>query len=129
MHDGVYEKLAEAGIADDLADERWLDIHGNIVETESEAYGRKMKYLLRHPEKLLFVDEVGDNISKKGDDNAGVQNFTVETDMRAQVRNSFKDNYFTVLGFTAADGRAVMCAFIIAASKLRFTNVTGFNPL
>jgi hypothetical protein len=33
------------------------------------------------------------------------------------------------LGFTAADGRAVMCAIIIAASKLKVTYVTGFNPL
>jgi hypothetical protein len=47
----------------------------------------------------------------------------VATDMRTHVRNSFKDNNSTVLGFTAADG----C--MIAASKLRMTNVTGFDPL
>jgi hypothetical protein len=49
--------------------------------------------------------------------------------MQSQVRNYFKDNHFTVLCFTAADGRAVMCAIIIAASKLKVTDVTGFNPL
>jgi hypothetical protein len=81
-----------------------------------------------HPEKLVFFDEVGENISQKGDDNAGGQKFMVASDTRAQVRDSFKDNHFTVLGFTAADGRAVMCA-IIAASKLKVTDVTGFNPL
>jgi hypothetical protein len=53
----------------------------------------------------------------------------VAKDMHPQVRNSFKDNRFTVLGFTAADGRAVMCAIVIAASKLKVTDVTGFNPL
>jgi hypothetical protein len=53
----------------------------------------------------------------------------VAKDMRAQVHNSFKDNHLTVMGFTAADGRPVMCAIIIAASKLRLTDVTGFNPL
>jgi hypothetical protein len=53
----------------------------------------------------------------------------VAKDMRAQVRNSFKDNHFTVLGFTGADGRAVTCAIIIASSKLKVTDVTGFNPL
>jgi hypothetical protein len=46
-----------------------------------------------------------------------------------QVGNSFKDNYFTVLGFAAADGRAVMCAIVIVASKLNVTYVTGLNPL
>jgi hypothetical protein len=30
----------------------------------------------------------------------------VAKDMRAQFRNFFKDNHFTVLGFTAVDGRA-----------------------
>ena len=76
-----------------------------------------------------MVDEVGENISQKGDGNAGGQKFMVANDMRAQVRNSFKDNHFTVLGFTAATGEAVMCAIIIAASKLKVTDVTGFNPL
>jgi hypothetical protein len=62
------------------------------LENEADVYGRKMKYLLRHPEKLLFVDEVGDNISKKGDGNAGGHKFIVAPATIAQVRNSFKDN-------------------------------------
>jgi hypothetical protein len=88
-----------------------------------------MSYSLVHPDKLVFFDEVGENISQKGDGNAGGQKFMVAKDMRAQVRNSFKYNHFTVLGFTAADGRPVMCAILIAASKLRLTDVTGFTPL
>jgi hypothetical protein len=53
----------------------------------------------------------------------------VARDTMAQLRNSFKYNIFTVLGFTAADGRAVICAIKITASKLKVTYVTGFNPL
>jgi hypothetical protein len=53
----------------------------------------------------------------------------VAKDMRAQVRNLFKDNHSTVLGFAAADGRQVVCAIIIAASKLGLMDVTGSNPL
>jgi hypothetical protein len=78
-------------------------------------------------ETCLF-DEVGENISQKGNGNA-CKKFTVARDTRAQVRNSFKDNPFTVLRFTAADGCAIMCAIIISASKLKVTDVTGFNPL
>jgi hypothetical protein len=129
MYDCVYEKLVEAGIADKLYGEKWLDKHGNIIDNEADAYGQKTKYLLKHPEKLLFVDEVGENISQKDDDNAGGQKFMVAPDVKAQVQKSFKDNHFTILGFTAADRRAVMCAIIIAASKLRVTDVCGFNPL
>jgi hypothetical protein len=86
-------------------------------------------YLLKHREKLIFVDEVGDYLSQKGDVNAGVQKFMVTMNMRSPVRNSFKDNHFTLLGFITADGCAVMCAITIAALKLRVTDVTGFNPI
>jgi hypothetical protein len=76
-----------------------------------------------------MVDEVGENILQKGDGNAGGKKFMVANDMRAQVRNSFKDNHFTVLGFTAANGHPTICAIFIAASKLKVTDVTGYNPL
>jgi hypothetical protein len=77
----------------------------------------------------VTVDEVGENISQKGDGNAGGQKFMVASDTRAQVRDSFKDDHFTVLGFNEANGYPTMCAIIIAASKLKVTDVTGFNPL
>jgi hypothetical protein len=58
-----------------------------------------------HPEKLVFFYEVGENISQKGDGNTGGQKVMVARDMRVQVRNYFKENHLTVLGFAAADGR------------------------
>jgi hypothetical protein len=76
-----------------------------------------------------MVDKVGEHILQEGDGNSGGQKFMVEKDMRAQVRNSFKDNHLTVIGFTAANGHPTMCAVIIAASKLKVTDVTGFNPM
>jgi hypothetical protein len=54
--------------------------------------------------------------------------FKANTRPRA-ASSKVRVNHFTVLGFTAADGRAVMRAIIIAASKLKGTDVTGFNPL
>jgi hypothetical protein len=74
--------------------------------TEADTYGQKKAYSLipTQAHKLIMVDEVGENISQKGDGNAGGQKFMVAADMRAQIRNSFKDNHFTVLGFTASMG-------------------------
>jgi hypothetical protein len=72
-----------------------------------------------------MVDEVGGNISLKGDGNSGGQKFMVGNDMRAQVRNSFKDNHFMILAFTAANGQPTMCAIFIIESKLKVTDVTG----
>jgi hypothetical protein len=129
MYDGVYDKLVQSGVAEKLDHVVWRDIENNIVNTETEAYGRQTGYSLVHPDKLVFFYEVGENISQKGDGNAGRQKLMVAKDMRVQVRNSIKYNHFTVLGFTAADGRPFMCAIIIAASKLRLTDVTGFTPL
>jgi hypothetical protein len=123
MYNGVYDKLADAGIAEVLNDEVWLDRHGNIVLTEAEAYGRKTKFLLKHPEKLIFVDEVDDNMAIL------VAKSSWWQDIRAPVWHSFKDNHFTVLGFTAADGRTIVCAIIIAVSKLRVTDMIGSDPL
>jgi hypothetical protein len=45
------------------------------------------------------------------------------------VYGSFKyNNHSTVLGFTSADGHPIMCVIIIDASKLKVTDVTGFQP-
>jgi hypothetical protein len=50
---------------------------------------------------------------QKNDGNAGGKNFMVVRDMWTQVRNYFKYNHITVLGFTTADGRAIMSVIII----------------
>jgi hypothetical protein len=125
----VYEILWEAGIAGKLDEAVCRDKDNNIVVTQAEAYGPKTQYSLLHPEYLVMVDEVGENISQKGDGNAGGQKFMVTSDMRAQVRIFFKDNHFTVLGFTAVNGYPTMCAIIMDASKLKVADVTGLNPL
>jgi hypothetical protein len=78
---------------------------------------------------LSFITTVGNNISNKGDGNAGGQNFMVATDMRSQVQQLFKDYHFMVLGFTAGDGHPIVCAIFIAVSKLQVAYVTDFNPL
>jgi hypothetical protein len=41
MYNGVCNKLADAGIAEVLHDEVWLDRHGNTVQTQAESYGKK----------------------------------------------------------------------------------------
>jgi hypothetical protein len=129
MYNDVYEGLWEAGIAEKLDEALWRDKDNNIVVTQGEAYRRKTEYSLLHTEYIVMVDEVGENISQKGDGNIGGQTFMVASDMRAQVQNYFKDNHFTVLGFTVANGIPTMCAIIITASKLKVTYVTGYNPL
>jgi hypothetical protein len=129
MYDGVYNKSVQSGVAEKLDHVVWRDIESNIVNTEAESYGRQKGYSLVHPDKLGFLDEVVENISQRGDGNARGQKFMVEKDMSAQVRNSFKYNHFTVLGFTSAGGHPVLCTIIIAASKLILMDVRVQPPV
>jgi hypothetical protein len=59
----------------------------NIVNTEADAYGRQTSYSILHPDKLVFFEKVGENISQKGDGNSGGQKNLVAKDMQDQVRN------------------------------------------
>jgi hypothetical protein len=85
---------------------------------------------LKHPNKLIFVDEVGSNTSQaKGGQKGGEKVSCIGTAARPQQRSAMKDAHFTVLGFTAAEGTPVMCAIIFAAKELELTSwVQGINP-
>ena len=63
MYDEIYDLLVEKGITAKLDQETWFNNSGNIVEYEEEAVRCKTQYTLIHPEKFLFVDEVGSNTS------------------------------------------------------------------
>jgi hypothetical protein len=63
MYDGVYQRLVEAGLAENLDYAVWRDMDNNILNTEADAYGRQTSYSLLHPDKLVFFDKVGENIS------------------------------------------------------------------
>jgi hypothetical protein len=42
-----------------------------VSEDDATRYGQKEKHVLTHPERVLFVDEVGANTSQKQDVNIG----------------------------------------------------------
>ena len=89
----------------------------------------KTKYMLKHPGKLLFVDEVGNNTSQAKDGQIGGQKLlTVGSESRQQTRSAQKDAHFTVLGFTTSDGKPVMCAIIFAPKQLEPGWVQGLDP-
>jgi len=53
------------------------------VEREGDAYGRNTQFELVHPEKVIFVDEVGSNTSQKNDGNIGGEKFLIDPDSQA----------------------------------------------
>jgi hypothetical protein len=83
MYDHVYAAMVKSKVAIELEEEVMLRLDGTITENEEESTGRKTKYILTHPELVLFVDEVGSNTSQRSDGNIGGQKFIVHQAQRA----------------------------------------------
>ena len=108
----VYQAMLEAGIAIRLMDDTWMDWQGNIVGTEEEAFGLACKFFLKHPEYLIFVDEVGNNTNMKDGKRYGSKKSLGPTGQATKEEVSTTDTHFTTLGFTSATGQPIMCAQI-----------------
>ena len=78
MYDNVYNSMVTAGVAVKLDDPAWFDKDGKEVATEDEAFGWQSQFKLTHPELVLFMDEVGNNMSQKEDGNIGGQKLLVD---------------------------------------------------
>lgn len=70
MYACAYGAMAEAGVAEILAEEAFFDSEGNET-TKENAVGLPTKFKLTHPEWVLFVDEVGSNTNQKEDGYVG----------------------------------------------------------
>ena len=67
MYSDVYEEKDKMGIAEKLDEEVWLNKSGDVVANEEGALGMTPKYILNHPNKLIFVDEFESNTSQAKD--------------------------------------------------------------
>ena len=126
MYREVYEEMVKGGIATKQPDEIFLNSNGDPTD-ENSASGLPTKYVMQHPEKLIFVDEVGSNTSTTKDGNVGGEKFLCEADARPQMKAATKDSHFTVLGFTTATGVPLMCSIIFSAKELDEKWVFGFD--
>ena len=126
MYRGVYEEMVKGGIATKQPDEIFLNSDGDPTD-EKSASGLPTKYTMQHPEKLIFVDEVGSNTSTTKDGNLGGEKFQCEADARPQMKAATKDSHFTVLGFTTATGAPLMRSIIVSAKELDEKWVFGFD--
>ena len=114
MYKEVYEAMVQISVVIKLDNEVMVNRDGKVVQSEVLAFGRKTKYLLLHPELVLFIDEVGDNTSQKNDRNVGGQKFLVQNDQRALIQSLYANSHFTALGFMTASGKPVCCVIILS---------------
>ena len=116
MYDDVYESLVQSGNAE------------KSNEFSSEYDGPfKTNFKLTHPENCLVVDEVGSNISQKGDGHIAGKKYVCEIDSIPKEQASHTDKHFTLLGFTALSGEPVLCLIIIAGIKQMYEIETGID--
>jgi hypothetical protein len=65
MYKGVYAAMVKSNVAIQLPEKKMVMLDGRITENKEESAGRETKFILTHPEYVLFVDEVGCNTSQK----------------------------------------------------------------
>ena len=66
--------MVEAKLAVELPDPVWMNDDRKEV-SEEDATGCKVTHDLEHPEMCIVMDEVGGNISQKGDGNKGGETY------------------------------------------------------
>ena len=72
MYNLVYDRMKEARIIEDLDEPVWMNREGDIVMSAEDDLGMKFTHLVKHPDYMLFVDEVGNKTNMKDDGNVGV---------------------------------------------------------
>jgi hypothetical protein len=74
----IYDATVTKGIMSKVDMKVLLDKEGLIVEDLEDAFGLPTQYLMQHPDKLSFVDEVRSNTSSTNDGHVGVRNSCVK---------------------------------------------------
>jgi hypothetical protein len=64
MYEEVYTSLVTSGPVVKHDTSYWRNEAREVLELEKEAEGCKSPYELIHPDRLVFVDEVGSNTSQ-----------------------------------------------------------------
>ena len=112
MYDQCIAQMVRAGVAKKRATPVWLNSDGKEC-CESEAFGCKMTHDLVHPDWCIVGDELGGNISMKGDGHAGGRLYLAAKGRIAYRKYCKSDRKFTLIGLTSLTGQPVMCIVVI----------------
>ena len=110
MYDEVYESMVECGVALVLFKPVHMnrDADNDTTTNMKEAFGLPCAHKIIHPDMCLVVDEVGSNLSQKGDGHMEGTKMLSEKHCISQEQVQHKDKHFTLVGFTALSGDPVL---------------------
>ena len=110
MCNNAGEEMIGASITEEYEEPALMDRAGNVC-SERDAFGFKVAHSMMHPGCFIMVDEVSGNASQKGDGCIGGKRLLCENGSVPRKVALHQDKHFTLLGFTALNGDAVMrCA-------------------
>lgn len=126
MYEHTYREMVEAGVAQRLPAPIWMDRHGNEC-SQNDAFGCMVTHKLCHPDRCFVGDEVGGNLSMKGDGHAGGKLLLTGQGSVPYARASHVEKRFTMIGLTALDGTPVLCVLILQGVNKDLSIETGID--
>ena len=78
--------------------------------------------------KVIVVDEVGSDLSPKGDVHIGGAKYACKKGTVPQNKVKHTDKHFTLLGFTTLSGEPVLCLVITAGGQELLAIENGIKP-
>ena len=103
-----------------------MDTEGQICNKEN-SFGCMVQYRLLQPDRCFVGDEVGGNISMKGDGHVVGKLFLTSPDAVAYDQVSISEKRFTLIGLVALDSSPVMCVLIIQGKTKDLPVETGIK--
>jgi len=126
MYESIEEELIAAGVATLLDELVWISTNGDVVK-EKDEYGCKVTIDITKPEMCVVADEVGGNMSQKGDGLVGGELMLIKPGQVAQRNISTKDKHYTLLGLILLTGEPLICVVIMAGDNPKPEVETGID--
>ena len=104
MYNHIIEELVHANLMVELPDAQWMNGNSHTIE-QLNALGCKVTHKITRPEWYIVADEVGSDLSMKGDGRRGGQKFMCGRGSKPYHKSSKKIKHFTCLGFNPSNGR------------------------
>ena len=129
MYDEVYDAMVECKYTSRYDTPIYSTNNGSIATKWSQKFGLHCTHKIDHPEMCLVVDEVGSDLSQKGDGHIGGAKYACEKGTHSQNKVQHTDKHFTLLGFIALTGEPVLCLVILAGVQEILSVESGIDPL
>lgn len=117
MRDRCADEMIDAGIAELIPDPVHMSREGAIADNPKEAFGYEETHRITYPDHAIVADELGGNISQKGDGHVGGERCLCERGSVPKKVSSNVDKHFALLGFTALSGDPVMRAVAFSGAN------------